>query len=211
MGMMKSLRFLLLFILIPIFGLSQNPDIEIESGINVKFIEHNVKRKQTLFTISNLNNIPIDLIKKYNPQIKEDKITKRMVLKIPFITSTETKEIIKETLIKPVSKEKNNELTLFDSVPNKKNISLAFIAPFNLDKIDIDSIENTKKYLEKLNLTTLSLDFYSGTLIALEKVKRIGIKIQIDAYDNKNSLDEIDIISRSKKIKDYDFILGPFT
>ena len=207
---MKSLRFLLLFILIPIFGLSQNPDIEIESGINVKFIEHNVKRKQTLFTISNLYNIPIDLIKKYNPQIKEDKITKRMVLKIPFITSTETKEIIKETLIKPVSKEKNNELTLFDSVPNKKNISLAFIAPFNLDKIDIDSIENTKKYLEKLNLTTLSLDFYSGTLIALEKVKRIGIKIQIDAYDNKNSLDEIDIISRSKKIKDYDFILGPF-
>ena len=106
MGMMKSLRFLLLFILIPIFGLSQNPDIEIESGINVKFIEHNVKRKQTLFTISNLYNIPIDLIKKYNPQIKEDKITKRMVLKIPFITSTETKEIIKETLIKPVSKEK---------------------------------------------------------------------------------------------------------
>ena len=95
-------------------------------------------------------------------------------------------------------------------MPNKKNISLAFIAPFNLDKIDIDSIENTKKYLEKLNLTTLSLDFYSGTLIALEKVKRIGIKIQIDAYDNKNSLDEIDIISRSKKIKDYDFILGPF-
>ena len=122
MGMMKSLRFLLLFILIPIFGFSQNPDIEIESGINVKFIEHNVKRKQTLFTISNLYNVPIDLIKKYNPQIKEDKITKRMVLKIPFITSTETEEIIKEALVKPVSKEKNNELNLFDSVPNKKNI-----------------------------------------------------------------------------------------
>ena len=210
MGMMKSLRFLLLFILIPIFGLSQNPDIKIESDINIEFIEHNVKRKQTLFTISNLYNVPIDLIKKYNPQIKEDKISKRMVLKIPFITSKETEKIIKETLVKPVSNPKNNELKLFDSVPNKKNISLAFIAPFNLDKIDIDSIENTKKYLEKLNLTTLSLDFYSGTLIALEKATKIGIKIQIDAYDNKNSLDEIDIISRSKKIKDYDFILGPF-
>ena len=66
--MMKSLRFLVLFILIPIFGLSQNPDIEIESGVNIKFIEHNVKRKQTLFTISNLYNVPIDLIKKYNPK-----------------------------------------------------------------------------------------------------------------------------------------------
>ena len=144
MGIMNSIRFLLLFILIPIFGLSQNPNIENESDINIKFIEHNVKRKQTLFTISNLYNVPIDLIKKYNPQIKGDKISKRMVLKIPFITSSDTEKIIKETLVKPVSKSKNNKLNLFDSVPNKKNISLAFIAPFNLDKIDIDSIENTK-------------------------------------------------------------------
>ena len=120
MGMMKSLIFLLLFILMPIFGLSQNPDIEIESGINVKFIEHNVKRKQTLFTISNLYNVPIDLIKKYNPQIKEDKITKRMVLKIPFVTSIETEELIKETLVKPVSKVKTTNLTFLTVYPIKK-------------------------------------------------------------------------------------------
>ena len=210
MGIMNSIRFLLLFILIPIFGLSQNPNIENESDINIKFIEHNVKRKQTLFTISNLYNVPIDLIKKYNPQIKGDKISKRMVLKIPFITSSDTEKIIKETLVKPVSKSKNNKLNLFDSVPNKKNISLAFIAPFNLDKIDIDSIENTKKYLEKLNLSTLSLDFYSGTLSALETAKKLGIKIKLDTYDNKNSFEEIDRISNIKKIKNYDFILGPF-
>ena len=207
---MNSIRFLLLFILIPIFGLSQNPNIENESDINIKFIEHNVKRKQTLFTISNLYNVPIDLIKKYNPQIKGDKISKRMVLKIPFITSSDTEKIIKETLVKPVSNSKNNKLNLFDSVPNKKNISLAFIAPFNLDKIDIDSIENTKKYLEKLNLSTLSLDFYSGTLSALETAKKLGIKIKLDTYDNKNSFEEIDRISNIKKIKNYDFILGPF-
>ena len=210
MGIMNSIRFLLLFILIPIFGLSQNPNIENESDINIKFIEHNVKRKQTLFTISNLYNVPIDLIKKYNPQIKGDKISKRMVLKIPFITSSDTEKIIKETLVKPVSKSKKNKLNLFDSVPNKKNISLAFIAPFNLDKIDIDSIENTKKYLEKLNLSTLSLDFYSGTISALETAKKLGIKIKLDTYDNKNSFEEIDRISNIKKIKNYDFILGPF-
>ena len=208
MGIMNSIRFLLLFILIPIFGLSQNPNSEIKSDI--KFIEHNVKRKQTLFTISNLYNVPIDLIKKYNPQIKGDKISKRMVIKIPFITNSDSEKIIKETLVKPVSKSKINKLNLFDSVPNKKNISLAFIAPFNLDKIDIDSIENTKKYLEKLNLSTLSLDFYSGTLSALETAKKLGIKIKLDTYDNKNSFEEIDRISNTKKIKNYDFILGPF-
>ena len=210
MGIMKSIKFLLLFILIPIFGLSQNPNIKNESDINIKFIEHNVKRKQTLFTISNLYNVPIDLIKKYNPQIKGDKISKRMVLKIPFITRSDTEKVIKETLAKQVSKSKNKKLNLFDSVPNKKNISLAFIAPFNLDKIDVDSIENAKKYLEKLNLSTLSLDFYSGTLSALETAKKLGIKIKLDTYDNKNSFEEIDRISNIKKIKNYDFIIGPF-
>ena len=130
-----------------------------------------------------------------------------MVLKIPFITSSDTEKIIKETLVKPVSKSKNNKLNLFDSVPNKKNISLAFIAPFNLDKIDIDSIENTKKYLEKLNLSTLSLDFYSGTLSALETAKKLGIKIKLDTYDNKNSFEEIERISNIKKIKNYDLFL----
>ena len=43
---MNSIRFLLLFILIPIFGLSQNPNIENESDINIKFIEHNVKESK---------------------------------------------------------------------------------------------------------------------------------------------------------------------
>jgi hypothetical protein len=79
-----------------------------------------------------------------------------------------------------------------------------------LNKIDIDSIENTKKYLEKLNLSTLSLDFYSGTLSALKTAKKLGIKIKLDTYDNKNSFEEIDRISNIKKIRNYDFILGPF-
>ncbi|MBT7574898.1 MAG: ABC transporter substrate-binding protein, partial [Flavobacteriaceae bacterium] len=99
---------------------------------------------------------------------------------------------------------------LFDSVPKKKSIKFGFIAPFNLNKIEIDSIENTKKYLEKLNLSTLSLDFYSGTLSAVEEAKKLGIKIHIDVYDNKNSFDEIDKLSDNKNINSYDFILGPF-
>ena len=65
-------------------------------------------------------------------------------------------------------------------------------------------------YLEKLNLSTLSLDFYSGTLTAVAEAKKLGIIIHIDVYDNKNSFDEIDKLSDNKNINSYDFILGPF-
>jgi len=209
MGIMRVFRFFLLFFLVSLLGFSQDENQNLESSSVIEFIEHKVKRKQTLYTISNLYDVPINLIKQYNPSIKGDKISKKMVLKIPFITTAVLEESIKEIVEKVLVSTRTNQ-NLFDSVPKKKSIKFGFIAPFNLNKIEIDSIENTKKYLEKLNLSTLSLDFYSGVLTALETVKKLGIKTHIDVYDNKNSFDEIDKLSYNKNINSYDFILGPF-
>ncbi|MDB2648564.1 LysM domain-containing protein, partial [Flavobacteriaceae bacterium] len=205
---MRVSKIFFLFFLVSLLGFSQDENQNLESSLVIEFIEHKVKRKQTLYTISNLYDVPINLIKKYNPSLKGDKISKKMVLKIPFITTAILEESIKEIVEKVLVSTRTNQ-NLFDSVPKKKSIKFGFIAPFNLNKIEIDSIENTKKYLEKLNLSTLSLDFYSGVLTALETVKKLGIKTQIDTYDNENSLSEIDNISNNKSINSYDFILGP--
>jgi len=209
MGIMRVSKIFFLFFLVSLLGFSQDENQNLESSLVIEFIEHKVKRKQTLYTISNLYDVPINLIKKYNPSLKGDKISKKMVLKIPFITTVVLEESIKEIVEKVLVSTRTNQ-NLFDSVPKKKSIKFGFIAPFNLNKIEIDSIENTKKYLEKLNLSTLSLDFYSGTLSAVEEAKKLGIKIHIDVYDNKNSFDEIDKLSDNKNINSYDFILGPF-
>ena len=209
MGIMRVSKIFFLFFLVSLLGFSQDENQNLESSLVIEFIEHKVKRKQTLYTISNLYDVPINLIKQYNPSIKGDKISKKMVLKIPFITTAVLEESIKEIVEKVLVSTRTNQ-NLFDSVPKKKSIKFGFIAPFNLNKIEIDSIENTKKYLEKLNLSTLSLDFYSGVLTALETVKKLGIKTHIDVYDNKNSFDEIDKLSYNKNINSYDFILGPF-
>ena len=208
MGIMRVYRFFFLFFLVSVLGFSQDANQNLESSLVIEFVEHKVKRKQTLYTISSLYNVPIDLIIKYNPSIKGDKISKKMVLKIPFITTVVLEEFIKETVEKVLVSTRVNQ-NLLDSIPKKNSVKFGFIAPFNLNKIEIDSIENTKKYLEKLNLSTLSLDFYSGVLTALGTVKKLGIKTHIDTYDNKNSLLEIDNISKNKSINSYDFILGP--
>lgn len=161
MGIMRVFKIFFLLLFVSVFGFSQDLNQNSKSSSVIEFIEHKVKRKQTLFTISNLYDVPIDLIKKYNPSIKGDKISKKMVLKIPFITTVVLEETIKKVVEEVLVSTKTNQ-NLFDSIPKKKSIKFGFIAPFNLNKIEIDSIENTKKYLEKLNLTTLSLDFYSG-------------------------------------------------
>ena len=53
-----------------LIGFSQDENQNLESSSVIEFIEHKVKRKQTLYTISNLYDVPINLIKKYNPSLK---------------------------------------------------------------------------------------------------------------------------------------------
>ncbi|MBT4231566.1 MAG: LysM peptidoglycan-binding domain-containing protein, partial [Flavobacteriaceae bacterium] len=139
MGIMRVFRFFLLFSMCSLIGFSQDENQNLESSSVIEFIEHKVKRKQTLYTISNLYNVPINLIKQYNPYIKGDKISKKMVLKIPFITTVVLEESIKEIVEKVLVSTRTNQ-NLFDSVPKKKSIKFGFIAPFNLNKIEIDSI-----------------------------------------------------------------------
>ncbi|MBT5392609.1 MAG: LysM peptidoglycan-binding domain-containing protein, partial [Flavobacteriaceae bacterium] len=136
---MRVFRFFLLFSMCSLIGFSQDENQNLESSSVIEFIEHKVKRKQTLYTISNLYNVPINLIKQYNPSIKGDKISKKMVLKIPFITTVVLEESIKEIVEKVLVSTRTNQ-NLFDSVPKKKSIKFGFIAPFNLNKIEIDSI-----------------------------------------------------------------------
>ena len=135
MGIMRVFKIFFLLLFVSVFGFSQDLNQNSKSSSVIEFIEHKVKRKQTLFTISNLYDVPIDLIKKYNPSIKGDKISKKMVLKIPFITTVVLEESIKKLVEEVLLSTKTNQ-NLFDSIPKKKSIKFGFIAPFNLNKID---------------------------------------------------------------------------
>ena len=107
--------------MVSMLGFSQDSNQNSESNFNVEFLEHKVKRKQTLYTISNLYNVPIDLIKKYNPVIKGNKISKKMVLKIPFITSVILKKSKSEVVKKEVLPTKKNQNIFLDQ---KKSLNL---------------------------------------------------------------------------------------
>lgn len=58
----------------------------------IEFVKHKVKRKETLFSISQLYNVKIEDLKKYNKQLYSNKLKKRDILRIPVglyaLTST---------------------------------------------------------------------------------------------------------------------------
>ena len=73
----------LVFFLLPLIIYSQEHNQDVSSLNTVDTLIHKVERKQNLYLISKMYKITVDDIKKYNPQIKGSRLSRRMLLKIP--------------------------------------------------------------------------------------------------------------------------------
>ena len=135
-----------------------------------------------------------------NPNLKETGLTAGMILKVPGDQSGNFK--IEDDLLV-------DRVNLADSIFLKKEINLALLLPFKANEIVFDSVEDTKKLLQKRNLHTLSLDFYTGVLFAVEHTKDLGIKVILNVFDTENNYSKLDEIVDEISIEETDFIVGP--
>jgi LysM repeat protein len=135
-----------------------------------------------------------------NPNLKETGLIVGMILKIPGEQSGDYK-IEDDLLVERVN--------LSDSTFIKGEINLALLLPFKVNEIVFDSIEDTKKLLQTRNLHTLSLDFYTGVLFAVERANELGIKVLINTFDTENKTSTLDQIISELASQKADFIVGP--
>ena len=208
MGMIRKL--IILFILFPLTIFSQDTNKNASNSFIIDTIIHKVKRKQTLYSISKIYEISIQDIKSYNPKVKGNKLSRKMELFIPIKRNVKVNPVVlekKEDSINLISKIHN--INLIESAFNKKFINIAILAPFKMNEIELDSIENSKKYLKNLNLTSISLDFFSGAIMAFNKMKNYGLDIEVKVLDTENDFGTISNILSQNKFEDFDFVLGP--
>ena len=66
------------------------------------------------------------------------------------------------------------------------------MAPFKIDQFEIDSVEVNKRLLKELNLTTISLDFYSGAMLAIKEAVDLGLDIELKVFDTENDQAKIE-------------------
>ena len=78
-----------------------------------------------------------------------------------------------------------------------------------MDEIEYDSINQTKEFLKKINLTTISIDFYNGMKMAIDEESSQDIKINFDVFDTKNRIDVIKNLKEKVDFNNYDFVIGP--
>ena len=165
----------------------------------IEYINYEVKPKETLYSLSKGFGMTQEELIALNPDLSSG-VKEGMVLKIPASVQIPQQETKKEyaSLTKKSSTTGTKKLVLF--------------LPFNMPKIEGDTINSASMRLKKDKFLNMTLDFYSGALMAIDSARSIGIDVDVKIFDSqetKNASNTANLI-RENHLENADAIIGPF-
>ena len=161
-------------------------------------IAYEVQPKETLYGISTKTGFSQEELIALNPDLKEG-LKDGMTLTIPG----------KPKNNKLIAPKKHADLT--QTLKTNQRKKLVLLMPFNISKIESDttSVRNRIRSDKFLNMT---LDFYSGALMAIDSAKVLGLNIDVKIFDSEETKNSSSVASIFKKSTfwDTDVVIGPF-
>ncbi|KAA6334429.1 putative sporulation-specific glycosylase YdhD [termite gut metagenome] len=151
---------------------------------------HQVKRGETVYSISRDYGITSDRLIVANPELKTEKLKRGSFICIPYPPS-----VVKGS--EGIDGEPLNNENLFVKNKIEKQSSppvlkVAIILPF----------------LETESRTRM-VEYYEGFLMAVDSLKRTGVSIDLYVYDSGGQKTSISLILRRNEMKEMDIIFGP--
>jgi LysM repeat protein len=169
------------------------------SEINTdNYIFYVVKPKQTLFSLTRNLKISRDSLYSMNPQL-ENGLKAGMVLKLPQNKSKELE--VKNALV-------IDKINLVDSIDVALRPKILYLLPFRLDRIDFEKEERTKSQIKRNDIGA-ALGMYTGALVALDSIKKMGISVDVKFLDTQRSLQNVKSLLLGESLTDVDAIVGP--
>jgi len=178
----------------------EKPLEQVSNTENKNYIIHVVQENETLYSISKKYNVDIVSITQLNPG-SATSIGLGSELKIPkkespvkSIFSKEASDTkVRNSEINPIHQ--NNESPKITD--NQKPIKISFLLPFMLDQVKVDP--GTERFL----------DFYGGSLIAIQEAKKNGVSFEIYTFDTEKSVEKLTEVLNNPELKSMDLIIGP--
>jgi LysM repeat protein len=172
-------------------------------------IFHEVKRKETLFSISQKYDVSVNDILEFNPKLRDSRLRRRSTILIPVFNSVKEAVTANKDSI-----ETSYNISKLDSIYFKKRrknnqLNVSVLLPFRSATINYDSIKEVESLFEDRNLYTIALDFYSGILYAVEDLKKLNISVKLNVFDTENSVNKTLEISNNTQIINSDLVIGP--
>lgn len=172
------------------------PQVSSISKVNV--LDYQVKQGETMYSLTRQFGLSESALVSLNPELKEG-VKEGMTLKVPANASF-SKEV------------KNNLKDLSKSISNNKRKELVLFLPFNASKIQNDTVTSISERLKKDKFLNMTLDFYSGALMAIDSAKVLGINMDvriIDSQETKYNTSAVNVISNGN-FSNTDAVIGPF-
>jgi LysM repeat protein len=172
------------------------PQVSSMSKVNV--LDYQVKQGETMYSLTRQFGLSESALISLNPELKEG-VKEGMTLKVPANASF-SKEV------------KNNLKDLSKSISNNKRKELVLFLPFNASKIQNDTVTSISERLKKDKFLNMTLDFYSGALMAIDSAKVLGINMDvriIDSQETKYNTSAVNAISNGN-FSNTDAVIGPF-
>lgn len=173
------------------------PNTTDEKVIDDSFNYYTVQKSEGYYRLKIKLGLTQEDLEKLNPELKIDGLKEGMVLKVPHnVTVGEVVGQVEET-------------NLTKNLRNLKTKQIAVMLPFRLSRVDTDSVQEAKEMIKTDRRLSVSLDFHSGVLMAVDSAKQLGISTRLKVFDTEDQLSEISKILNSNDFSNYDAVIGP--
>ncbi len=163
------------------------------------FIFYEVKPKQNIFRLTQNLKITRDELFLLNPSL-ENGLKAGMVLKLPK-ASAEGLEV-KNALVL-------DKINLIDSINVQNRPKVLFMLPFRLDRVNFNDRKKTVSQIKTRRDISLSAGFYSGAMVALDSIKKMGVSVDVKTFDTELSQAKVKEILFRENLQGVNAIIGP--
>lgn len=164
------------------------------------YANYEVKAGQTLYSLSQMFHLTQEELIELNPILK-DGVKEGMILKVPGVGS-----FIK---IEDDGKDFTN---LSNSISTKTKKELVLLIPFNLNKQPLDSLKALDSKLKKDAFLNMTLDYYTGVLMAIDSAKTLNLNLKVRIFDSEETkmTSNVEKIVKENNLQNADAVIGPF-
>ena len=197
------------------------------------FAFHKVKRRETLYSIARYYEVSVQDIRKANPELGWGGPKTGQVIRIPLPQVVNLPESAGDTI--PADslfdtpadsslKEYNYEELRFEHANARYTYKVAYFVPFDfqepepLDSLikDVELASRRNRIIERYRMeqkipqSVNFLEFFQGSLLALDSMRQTGMKLDIRFYDTRKSMETTFDLITQVGMEDLDLIIGPF-
>jgi len=169
---------------------------------------YEVQPQETMYSLTRRFQVEADSLMALNPALK-DGLKWGMILKVPTKDASGRTLDVGAEIPGEAEASDVKQLNLENNLKNFDTKNLVLMLPYNLSKIKNDSISNSKEMLQNDRVMRISLDFYSGVLMAIERAKELGISTNLKVYDTQQQPSKVASIVQSNNFNNVDAVIGP--